>query len=392
MIPYYPLSAATLDRIVHLQLERIRRRVDEHHKIPFEYDDAVVELIRKRCTEVESGGRMIDAILTNTVLPQVSQEFLRRTLEGTADRAGPGRRRRDWLHLRFRVIGWRHGADVDARRRPGPGHRSDAAHRARPTAPRARRRERLGAARPGALPVQASLYDRRARRRMVDHRRKHQRRVRRRPGEAARARQLGPAARWQLGAHGRLSPARSDRGVGRGIALAAPDLRPDAPARSPGARPGAAAHDRGVFETEWRRKWSTDEPEPPAREPNAPTAKFAHQSPFEELDRRWAAERAQREGAGPNEARRPRRRPPPTRLRSIRSTCGRKRRRPGRAAGPGLRVRRPLRHHRPGAEPSTWPATSAARPAAGDAAALLEAFLAGAGSIPRKSRRTIRTP
>jgi type VI secretion system protein VasG len=82
VIPYYPLSTATLDRIVHLQLERIRRRVDEHHKIPFEYDDAVVELIRKRCTEVESGGRMIDAILTNTVLPQISQEFLRRTLQG----------------------------------------------------------------------------------------------------------------------------------------------------------------------------------------------------------------------------------------------------------------------------------------------------------------------
>ena len=82
VIPYYPLSTTTLDQIVHLQLERIRRRVEEHHKIPFEYDDAVVELIRKRCTEVESGGRMIDAILTNTVLPQVSQEFLRRTLAG----------------------------------------------------------------------------------------------------------------------------------------------------------------------------------------------------------------------------------------------------------------------------------------------------------------------
>jgi type VI secretion system protein VasG len=82
VIPYYPLSTDTLNQIVHLQLERIRRRIDEHHKIPFEYDDAVVDLIRKRCTEVESGGRMIDAILTNTVLPQVSREFLRRTLEG----------------------------------------------------------------------------------------------------------------------------------------------------------------------------------------------------------------------------------------------------------------------------------------------------------------------
>ena len=70
----------------------------------------MVELIRSGCTEVESGGRMIDAILTNTVLPQVSREILGRTLEGPADRAGPGGRRRDWLHLRVRVIGvatWR---------------------------------------------------------------------------------------------------------------------------------------------------------------------------------------------------------------------------------------------------------------------------------------------
>jgi type VI secretion system protein VasG len=42
----------------------------------------VVELIRKRCTELESGGRMIDAILTNTVLPKISEEFLTRMLEG----------------------------------------------------------------------------------------------------------------------------------------------------------------------------------------------------------------------------------------------------------------------------------------------------------------------
>jgi type VI secretion system protein VasG len=43
-----------------------------------------VNLIVSRCTEVESGGRMIDAILTNTVLPAISQEFLRRTMEGQA--------------------------------------------------------------------------------------------------------------------------------------------------------------------------------------------------------------------------------------------------------------------------------------------------------------------
>ncbi|MDQ6760624.1 MAG: hypothetical protein M3Z32_12285, partial [Acidobacteriota bacterium] len=51
------------------------------HKVHFDYDDAAIKQIIDRCTEVESGGRMIDAILTNTVLPTISQEILRRTLE-----------------------------------------------------------------------------------------------------------------------------------------------------------------------------------------------------------------------------------------------------------------------------------------------------------------------
>ena len=83
VIPYYPLSDVMLSNIVRLQLGRIARRVENHHKIPFTYDDAAVKLIVSRCTEVESGGRMIDAILTNTVLPEISHEFLKRTMEGT---------------------------------------------------------------------------------------------------------------------------------------------------------------------------------------------------------------------------------------------------------------------------------------------------------------------
>ena len=82
VIPYYPLSDAVLASIVRLQLGRIARRVTDHHKIPFTYDDEAVELIVSRCTEVESGGRMIDAILTNTVLPAISHEFLRKTMAG----------------------------------------------------------------------------------------------------------------------------------------------------------------------------------------------------------------------------------------------------------------------------------------------------------------------
>jgi len=84
VIPYYPLGDAMLASIVRLQLGRIAKRVQEHHRIPFSYADDAVRLIVSRCTEVESGGRMIDAILTNTVLPAVSREFLTRTMDGVA--------------------------------------------------------------------------------------------------------------------------------------------------------------------------------------------------------------------------------------------------------------------------------------------------------------------
>ncbi len=52
------------------------------HVVPFYYDDDVISLIAERCTDVDSGGRMIDSILTNTVLPSVSEEILTRLMEG----------------------------------------------------------------------------------------------------------------------------------------------------------------------------------------------------------------------------------------------------------------------------------------------------------------------
>ncbi len=81
-IPYYPLSDAMVESIAKLQLGRIEKRVRTNHGVPFTYSDGVLDLIRSRCTELESGGRMIDAILTNTVLPTISEKFLTRMLEG----------------------------------------------------------------------------------------------------------------------------------------------------------------------------------------------------------------------------------------------------------------------------------------------------------------------
>ncbi len=81
-IPYYPLSDEMVSAITKLQLGRIEKRILENHKVPFTYDEDVIKLIAERCTELESGGRMIDAILTNTMLPSISTEFLTRMMEG----------------------------------------------------------------------------------------------------------------------------------------------------------------------------------------------------------------------------------------------------------------------------------------------------------------------
>ncbi len=91
VIPYYPLSDEMIAAIAKLQLKRIEKRIVENHKVPFSYDEDVITLIAERCTEVESGGRMIDAILTNTVLPSISSEFLTRMMEGkTVERVHVG--------------------------------------------------------------------------------------------------------------------------------------------------------------------------------------------------------------------------------------------------------------------------------------------------------------
>lgn len=80
-IPYFPLSGDMLGGIVRLQLGRITKRISANHNAVFEYSDAVVEHIVSQCNDPDSGGRMIDNIITNTLLPALSREFLNRALE-----------------------------------------------------------------------------------------------------------------------------------------------------------------------------------------------------------------------------------------------------------------------------------------------------------------------
>ena len=82
VVPYYPLTDKMLKLIIRLQLGRIVRRVAENQNVVLTFDDAVVDMVGSRCTELESGGRMVDAILTQTLLPDISREFLKRLMGG----------------------------------------------------------------------------------------------------------------------------------------------------------------------------------------------------------------------------------------------------------------------------------------------------------------------
>lgn len=82
-VPYYPLSDEMIRSIVRLQLDRIVQRVQLEHNVPLHYGPDVPEWLASRCTELDSGARMIEALLANTLLPRLSREFLTRLMNGT---------------------------------------------------------------------------------------------------------------------------------------------------------------------------------------------------------------------------------------------------------------------------------------------------------------------
>jgi type VI secretion system protein VasG len=82
VVPYLPISDTNMRAIVKLKLDRIAKRMRENRNMAFRYDDALVEAVASRCTEVESGARNVDHVLSNTLLPELSQELLSRMASG----------------------------------------------------------------------------------------------------------------------------------------------------------------------------------------------------------------------------------------------------------------------------------------------------------------------
>src|SRR6202044_1148328 len=82
VVPYYPIRDEELKQIIRLKLGKIQRRIQENHKIKLSWDDAFLNEVASRCTEVESGARNVDNILTNSLLPDISRQILGGMAEG----------------------------------------------------------------------------------------------------------------------------------------------------------------------------------------------------------------------------------------------------------------------------------------------------------------------
>ena len=82
VVPYYPTSDDVLAEIITLKLGRIRDRVAVNHKATFQWDNALVESVLARCTEVDAGARAVDHILNGTLLPEIAESVLTRMAEG----------------------------------------------------------------------------------------------------------------------------------------------------------------------------------------------------------------------------------------------------------------------------------------------------------------------
>ncbi|MBE7180848.1 MAG: type VI secretion system ATPase TssH, partial [Terriglobus roseus] len=82
IVPYLPVRDEALKQIIRLKLRKIQKRLQENHKVTMTYSDDLLNAVAARCTEVESGARNVDNILSNTMLPEISRELLGRMASG----------------------------------------------------------------------------------------------------------------------------------------------------------------------------------------------------------------------------------------------------------------------------------------------------------------------
>lgn len=82
VVPYFPADYDMLNEIITLQLDRVKKRLIDGKNICFEYDDSIRDLILDKCTNGETGARMVDAVITQNILPEISTVCLNSLVNG----------------------------------------------------------------------------------------------------------------------------------------------------------------------------------------------------------------------------------------------------------------------------------------------------------------------
>jgi type VI secretion system protein VasG len=82
IVPFFPIGPEALKEIARLKLGQLEKRLKESHRMKLEVDPKVVETIAERCTEVETGARNVDHIISGALLPKISTEILQQMSVG----------------------------------------------------------------------------------------------------------------------------------------------------------------------------------------------------------------------------------------------------------------------------------------------------------------------
>jgi type VI secretion system protein VasG len=81
-VPFFPLAPEILREIVVINLERIRKRIQDNYAATFDWDEVLLDLLVARCTEVESGARNIENILKRGILADLAGQLLELRADG----------------------------------------------------------------------------------------------------------------------------------------------------------------------------------------------------------------------------------------------------------------------------------------------------------------------
>jgi type VI secretion system protein VasG len=82
VVPYYPLGTKAINRIIDLKLNKVVKRVRDKYRAEFVCQQGLRDEIIRRCDNVASGARLIDAVINNDLLPDVSAKFLEFAMAG----------------------------------------------------------------------------------------------------------------------------------------------------------------------------------------------------------------------------------------------------------------------------------------------------------------------